>query len=255
LWRSRLKELWQDRRVSVQTIGQKLGVDSKTVKKHAMDLGLPFPRQAARMATAIDLYKKRPRASPYSIHSQRQAWLALRRENPSCGVKDLRALHPRLFIWLYRHDRVWLDQNKPARKRTLARPAVDWASRDAELVEHVANAALRIKNRSGRPTRVSLTAIGRVLGNQTLLQTRLHKMHLTRAMILSVVETAEAFSVRRVRQAAARLRLISPGFRRWELVRAAGLRRQMEDLPAVQAALDYEMLVHISVGELPRSAA
>lgn len=102
---------------------------------------------------------------------------------------------------------------------------------------------------------MTLTAIGRELGNQSLLQTKLHKMHLTRAMVLNAVETAEAYSVRRVRQVAARLRVSSAGFRRWELSRAAGLRRQMQNLPAVQAALDYEMLVHVVPNERSRNAA
>jgi len=132
---------------------------------------------------------------------------------------------------------------------------VDWATRDAQLVERIANAVFRIKNRKTRSARVTLTAIGRELGNQSLLQTKLHKMHLTRAMVLNAVETAEAYSVRRVRQVAARLRVSSPGFRRWELSRAAGLRRQMQNLPAVQAALDYEMLVHVVPNERSHNAA
>jgi len=67
LWLSRLKEMWLDRHVSVRAMAQKLDVDSKTVKRYAMELGLGFPRRAIRTATANDLYQKRPRSSRHSL--------------------------------------------------------------------------------------------------------------------------------------------------------------------------------------------
>jgi hypothetical protein len=168
--------------------------------------------------------------------------VALRQKNQAGGLKDIRKLRPDLFAWLYRNDREWLSRNQPQRIQTgIRRPQVDWAKRDEELAGQVATAAQHIRHGGGKLRQVTTTAIGRVLGKQSLFEAALAKLPLTRDVITHAIESGVDFAVRRVHAAAARLRQTQGAFARWQLVRAAGLHHRLERTPRVSAALDYEM--------------
>jgi hypothetical protein len=85
-----------------------------------------------------------------------------------------------------------------------------------------------------------------MLGKQSLFESALRKLPLTRSVIESVVESREIFAVRRVHIAAAVLRLQGE-FPRWKLVRSAGLHPRLERNANVQIALDYEMRPYIGL--------
>ena len=118
---------------------------------------------------------------------------------------------------------------------------VDWAQRDEELAGQVATAAHHIRNAPDKPRQVTTTAIGRVLGKQSLFETALAKLPLTRDVLHHLIESGVDFAVRRVHAAAARLRQTQGSFARWQLVRTAGLHYHLEHDPKVELALDYEM--------------
>jgi hypothetical protein len=240
VWISKLRELWTNEIISLRALARYLGVDSKTAKQYAHIHGLEFPRRGKRPARMKNFYQPKPRIGP-SLDHQRAAWLVLKKAHPDSGPKDLRMENPALFAWLYRNDHAWLTLNQPIRKKA-QRPnaTVDWATRDETMACQIANIAWRIKNRPGKAVRVSATTIGREMGKQSLLENRPKKLPLTRAMILSVVETAEAFALRRIARAATRLRRTIGTFERWQLIRAAGLRKNLEILESVQAALYFE---------------
>jgi hypothetical protein len=247
VWFALLKKLWDDPSISVREIGARLGVDSKTVKQHAFDAGLCFPRKGRRWARASGLYRQRP-TTRKSADSQRAAWVALRQENQKGGLRELRKLRPDLFAWLYRNDREWLSRNLPPRVQVnIRRHHVDWAKRDEELAGKIATVAARIRNHSGKQQRVTVTAIGRALGKQSLFEASITKLPLTRSVINSLLESGEDFAVHRVHAAAARLRGTEGTFSRWKLVQAAGLRPQLERQPRIKNALDYEIRPIVTV--------
>lgn len=70
----------------------------------------------------------------------RAAWLSLIQHSDLASVKLLRALNPSVFMWLYRNDSDWLNENKP--KATTSHHSgevsrVDWDSRDQALSNEV----------------------------------------------------------------------------------------------------------------------
>jgi hypothetical protein len=242
-WMDRLKALWLDVSVSVRHISNVLGVDSKTVKSHAQALGLPFPRKGKRTATACGIYRRKLVQPRLTREPQRQEWLDLRAANRGDGPKRLRCLAPRLYAWLYRHDRAWLRANQPARRTRVARRSrVDWKKRDEELAPLAVTTAIRLKHGTGRLQRVTVTAIARAMGRQSLFEKNLHRLLLTRTVIRDVIESAEDFAIRRILQSASQLRWQLGNFERWQLVKAAGLRPAIEKLPRVRSALDYELI-------------
>ncbi len=61
-------------------------------------------------------------------------------------------------------------------------------------------------------------------------------------MIASVVESGEAYAIRRICNAAAKLRRQKQRPERRQLIRAASVTTRFEMLPAFQATLDYELV-------------
>jgi hypothetical protein len=252
IWTKVLRQQWADPKLTLRQMATTLEVDSMTVKYQAAKLGLAFPREGKRRITKRGVYVTKQRDPEKEIRTRRQAWLEIRRKRPAAGVKEIRSKAPALYAWLYRNDRAWLAQNQPPRLRPAVTLAyIDWAKRDAELAPQIATAALRLRNRSGKPQRITVTAIGRVLGKQALFESALAKLPLTRSVINGVIESSEDFAARRVYAAAARLRKAEGAFPRWKLIRAAGLYRQIEGLPKIQAALDCEMRPFVNVTIIP----
>jgi hypothetical protein len=247
-WKNLLRQQWGDTSITLRRMAKTLGVDPKTVKQRAIDLGLRFPRPGKRKVTKRGLYVPKRRDHAKSLEKHRHAWTALRARNPAAGTKALRTLAPALYAWLYRCDKAWLKAHQPARSPpTVTRVHVDWAKRDEELAEQIATAAHRIRHAPGKPRQVTTTAIGRDLGKQSLFEAALAKLPLTRDVITHVIESGVDFAVRRVHAAAVRLRRTQGSFARWQLVRAAGLHYRLERTPRVKLALDYEMRPPVNV--------
>jgi len=242
IWKTVLRQHWADFNVTLRRMAETLGVDPKTVKQRAAEMKLPFPRKGKRPVTKRGLYVVKQRDKTKRLKSHRHAWIALRGKRPAAGTKELRSHAPALYAWLYRNDRVWLKDHQPKRlEPTVTRVHVDWANRDEKLAGQIATIAAHIKNQPGRLRRVTVTAIGRALGKQSLFAAALAKLPLTRSVINSVVESGEDFAVRRVHAAAQKLRLKEGAFPWWKLIRAAGLHYRLERHPKVRAALTYEM--------------
>ena len=241
-WEARLKELWLDEGTTLRQIAGALGVDPKTVKQHAHFQELAFPRRGVRPTKRAGIYKPRARKRTYTVRSQRAAWLNLCKGNPKMGTKNLRSIDGGVYSWLYQHDRSWLKNHLPPRAQTFSpRSMVDWAARDEKLVIQVEKIARQLSIRPGKLRRITRYAIGREMGDCALLSNALHKMPLTKTMIETVAETSETFAIRRIHRAARRLNGKNGELERWELIRAAGLRKEIELLSSVQAAMDVAL--------------
>lgn len=91
------------------------------------------------------------RSAKARAHS-RALWLQLLQSSGSLGIKWMRQLDPRTYMWLYRNDRAWLDANKPDLLPASLRPrpsVVDWEARDEQLRGLVRRAALHLMEEGG----------------------------------------------------------------------------------------------------------
>ncbi|MHB1419806.1 MAG: TnsD family Tn7-like transposition protein [Bacillota bacterium] len=152
-------------------------------------------------------------------------WLDCMEKFPEKTKTELRRIAQAEYTWLYRHDRLWLDEHSPAtapKKGDDRR--VDWKKRDAELAALVAWAAGEIKQQSGKRTRLTVSSIGKKTGKLALLQRHLSKLPETRDTLENVIETEEDFQIHRVRYIASQLRERGELVRIWKIVREAGLR-------------------------------
>lgn len=88
----------------------------------------------------------------------RAQWLKALEDYPDLGIKLIRANLPATYAWLYRNDRAWLAQHRPARAirgPDSSSSGVRWDERDDRLSKAVLDAALTLsQSNPGKPLRL-----------------------------------------------------------------------------------------------------
>ncbi len=230
LWEERLQLLWEDETASLRGIARQLKVDPLTVKRHAMRIGLAFPRPVCKSLPLKEAQQLHPpihrKLEPDELEIRRTAWLLAMEGHPHAGTNELRRKLPGVYTWLYRNDKMWLKEHLPPMRRSRKpRFYVDWQARDTQLAQSVKETAAYLGTLPGRPTRISLAAIGRSIGQLALLQQHLEKLPLTAKALNEAVETRDAFAVRKVLWTVDRYRQEQVYPTRWQLVKRAGVER------------------------------
>ena len=240
VWEACLRERWSDAQHSLRAIARELDVDPNTVKAHATRLGLPFPRPGG-----VVLPSTKPQFTPTEANLEetyRQIWLQALQEHPDAGVKTIRGIVPaRVYTWLYRHNKEWLDEHAALGRGKYTRPSrVDWNERDRMIQAEVRAAAQELLDMSGRPRQITIAAIGHHTGYLVLLQKHLDKLPLTHEALVAVVETQLSWGLRRIRYVVEEACRENSRLQLWQLIRAAGVARLLGEV-AVQEALSQGM--------------
>jgi hypothetical protein len=156
---------------------------------------------------------------------------------PEASRTTLSRKYPKLYTWLSRRDQDWMEAHKPpSRKGTRAiLSRVDWEGRDRQLAEAVTTAAKELRQVPGCPIRVTITAVANKIGY--VLLTYRQKLPLTAQALAEVVETREAFAIRRVWWVAECYRQEGVCPARSQLVRRANV-DALKALPEVQRVVE-----------------
>lgn len=255
VWEATLREMWGDSTLSVRQISVRLGVAHTTVKYHATRLGLEFPRTGPgpkvmreNADTVERLERKRLQEAARSEgfekvrEAKRKEWSAAMNNYPDATRTRLqREIVPKTYHWLLHNDNEWLKTNMPPPFRRTGTPRrADWQARDIQLAEDVRLATDRIKAMEGRPTQITVSAIGRALDKKELLQKKNHldKLPLTKQALDDVVETQLKFAICRVGWAAECFREEEKAPAKSELALRAGVDYYVWQKPEADAALD-----------------
>jgi hypothetical protein len=205
-WEALLRDLWFDPAVSLGSMSRRLGFHHDVVNRQAVKLHLPFPRISSW--STISGMSQPPKKD---ISWYRTQWLALLQDTPQEeGRTALKRKLPGVFYWLYKYDIEWLRAHLPPKKslvrqRTpLFAPSIyeaplheDVTSQDAQIAEAVrAKAALIIT--LDPPKRVTMHRIRADVPQVWQLKNMPEKAPLTVQALRDVVETWEAFAVRRI---------------------------------------------------------
>jgi hypothetical protein len=248
IWEAKLQTLWTDEAVSLRGIARQLGADPLTIKRHASRLGLPFPRSRSIRSGLKENQRLRQSVlktlDTATLDTYRAIWLASLRANPGAGVTKLRCITPGIYTWLYRHDQIWLKEHSPVciKRDKTGYQRVDWAKRDAQLAEAVIPAAMSLKNLPGRPMHITLSAIGRKIGQLALLQQHLDKLPKTAEVLGECIESREAYAIRRIRWITTDCIQKNIYLERWLLIKKAGVAR-LASSPQVKEAIDVALQV------------
>ncbi|MCL6597493.1 MAG: TnsD family transposase [Alicyclobacillus macrosporangiidus] len=232
VWMDELRRLVIEEKRTYVEAASVLDAHWQTVKKYAQQL-LRESSLELTTSTESDYLDVRNR--------YRSRWLDFMDRYPGKTKTELRRLAQAEYAWLYRYDRHWLDEHSPPPAPTkYVNKRVDWTSRDKELAERVVSAVEEIQN-AKKPIRVTVSSIGKEIGELALLQRHLDKLPQTRAVIESVVETNEEFQIRRVRRIGQLLREQRKYAKEWEIIRLAGLRPGYSERVAAQIQTEIEL--------------
>lgn len=156
----------------------------------------------------------------------RNQWLDAINNNLGKSKTYTRDNNLSVYYWLYRHDRVWLNENSPKRKKGVsAKPRIDWEIRDKEYLQLVHEQIRLLRESEEKPERITVNLIGRKLKNTTILQKHIDKMPETKEYLMENIESIEEFQVRRIKWS---FNLLAKEglVRRWELIKFAGLSKK-----------------------------
>ncbi|HEX8371081.1 MAG TPA: TnsD family transposase [Pyrinomonadaceae bacterium] len=226
MWEQKLTELLITEKSSFRKTARCLKVDTKTVINHAKRLNLiPLTKK-----NGFEEIEQPINSFDHKRNINRKTWKEVKESNPCLSKTELRKALPSLYIWLYRHDRKWLNENSPKKKRiTYVNNRVDWSKRDNEIFL-LAKKAVKTIFENNPPVRVTINAVGKIIGFRALLEKHIKKLSKTAAFLASRTETVEAFQIRRITWAVTKLENNDEAIVPWKVVRLAGLKKKTAEL-------------------------
>ena len=222
IWENKLRELVEVKKLGLRATARELRVDPNTINRYVALLDLTpswtksKPKKNFRKLGSIDLEE---------IKAQKRAiWLNLQQENQESSKTELRKLVPDVYIWLYRRDRTWLNNNSPKLQKPQASvDRVDWNVRDKEILAQTESAVKQLWQED-KLVRITIGRIGSSLRLKALLEKHLDKLPQTKIYLESVVETVEDFQIRRIKWAVEELDRQGEEVMEWKILKLAGLR-------------------------------
>lgn len=215
LWKRELRALLEQQ-LSYREIARRLQVDPNTVIKYAIEGTYASSSKDIIYSIKVE-----------SVEHNRQMWLQLQQEHPNLTKTELRNQNPATYASLYRNDREWLHSHSPkSRSRKCENKRVDWVKRDHEMLGMVKKVTRELRNRDGKPKRITVKAIGDAIGERALLERHLDKMPNTKAFIYDVWESEQEFRLRRVQSVIQEMKVAGEVIKTWKVLRKAGIKKQ-----------------------------
>jgi transcriptional regulator with XRE-family HTH domain len=216
LWKKELQTL-SDQKLSHREIAQRLRVTVDTVIKYERILNEP----------KIEQRNEPLEEDKETVEFHKQTWLRLQQQNTQLTKTQLRKQASSTYIFLYRHDRGWLDKNSPVPyKRRTTNNRVNWQERDEEILQKVEQATTELRNMKGKLKRITRKSLGDFIGERALIEKHLNKMPKTEAYIEEVKESEQEFRVRRVMKVITEMKEAGEIILSWKVLRTANIKSQ-----------------------------
>ncbi|MFD1780816.1 TnsD family Tn7-like transposition protein [Fredinandcohnia salidurans] len=171
-----------------------------------------------------------------------------RRERFMASLKDAKAnnipvrqLNSKDYMWLYRHDKDWLEKNiTQSKKNKKTYSIVDWEKRD-DVVLCGVKMAFKLLQNEKRPKRITVSELSRNMEEDIAgyLHTCLNKLTKTNKYLKGIIETTEQFQIRRLVWAAKQLQREGFKVQGWKLLKEAGLNKPLNE----NVKLKYQDLI------------
>ncbi|UZQ52428.1 TnsD family transposase [Clostridium kluyveri] len=230
VWENKLRELTENK-LSLRETARILQVDPATVKKYAKRLGLTTYWEERSQVTynivniAEDIISNNDNQKNY-----RERWLELVKQYSEKSKTELRNIDKKVYIWLYRNDKEWLNEYSPESKTTFnVNLRVDWNARDNDILTNVEKAVNDLINTADKPKRVTIGTIGSNIGLRSLLEKHISKLPKTKAFLENVVESVRDYQIRRIKYAIKELQEQGHDLQLWKIYRRAAIRKEYQD--------------------------
>lgn len=230
VWESHLIKCLEEREYGQRELARDMGCDPKTVLKfaykHQLHSRIHGGEKVFFQEKSID------QLNSLSVESKlkneyRDELLSLLSDKPELSRKQLRDHLDKQYMYLYRHDRQWLEEHLPKKRkmkdRFIERKRVDWEERDKALLLEVEDVYMELLEKE-KPVRITKSIIGTKLGKLSMLEKNPHFLLKTNAFLSHVVESVEEFQKRRIEKVFQILYEEKSVVKKWEVKRKAGLR-------------------------------
>jgi len=195
-WREKLKA-YLIAGISIKKTAKALNCDTRTAIRLGVELGL-FPNKQIphRLPYTPVTNSVNPKPDFLAKREQyRQRWLAMIEARPNITRNELLQRDSKCYAWLCENDRDWYEENSPLSKKFLPK----WSGDDDEFTERIKNAMNQIRDAPGKPKRISISAIGKMIGDRKihrkLASGRLPK---SKSLIDANAETLEDWQRRKI---------------------------------------------------------
>jgi hypothetical protein len=205
VWEEKLKEQFQ-LDTSLRELSRRMGADPNTIKRYL---------------TNND--KEKMVVNEIKLSVDQKTWLDLIKEYPNMSVKQLRMGNKALYMRLYRANREWLRMNSPILNRPSNKERIDWNKRDNEILDEAVNAINELLNEDQKPTRITLSKIGSLIGRKALLEKKLYNLPKTKLYLEKHLESVSDFQNRRIEYVLNKMKMPGEVLPDWQILRMAGL--------------------------------
>jgi hypothetical protein len=167
-------------------------------------------------------------------NATRNKWLNLRQCSTVFSLKQIRGtvIGARLYSWLYRYDRQWLNSHKPEHTANYLNKRVNWISRDLKLAKRLIKINNIAESKLDDP-RHSKSWFASTIKCKSLIEKKLHKLPLCNLFFDRYTESIEEYQIRRLTRVMIQLienkDILRPAC---EIERLAGLSRKRIRKPA-----------------------
>jgi hypothetical protein len=193
LWHEKLKEMLAAK-VSINNTAKVLRCDTRTVVKLGIELDYFPPEQYPKLRPYV-AHPKAEAAFDERREHYRKRWLDVISSKPDASRNELRIIDSKTDQWLHLNDADWYEKNSPPSQKFQPK----WADDDKIYAERIENAMNRIRDAPGRPKRISISAIGRMLGDEKLHRKLASgRLPISKALIDAKAESHEDWQRRRI---------------------------------------------------------
>lgn len=190
IWEKTLQETADEPYMPFSYIVEKFSLSETYLRENVRNLRLKNEDSIKTITSTRSLETKKLK--------YREDWQSACNNNPNLSVTQLFNKFRRIFDWLQKYDKEWLDCHKPPPKSKI----VDWEVRDKEYIQLAKKAVHSLLSHS-YPVRLSKQAIFREMGLYRSVD--LSKTPFTKEYIESIAESCEDIAIRRLKWAAQEL--------------------------------------------------
>ncbi|MDM5250813.1 TnsD family Tn7-like transposition protein [Lysinibacillus sp. G4S2] len=183
VWQQKLHEL-SNEDLSIRVMARELGVDSKTIKRYLTG-NVELKQEESLDSVALKLMQ------------YQQELLNGIKQFPDLSRTALRKKFKKQYMYLYRHDKAWLDETLPViQRKQKPTTSVDWSKRDQQYMQQI-NLLHQQLLQEEKPVRITVSKIGKRLRILANLERHLDKLPKTKQLLNEITESIQEFQFRR----------------------------------------------------------
>lgn len=245
LWERNLYNLLIEKKYNIKSLAKMMKCDPKTIVRYSDKLGL-----RKFLNTNMNI-KYKEKSEPHNIvvdsKEYKENILNYIKQNYNASIQNIKNHLYKQYIWLYRNDRQWLDENLPQKKKaslSVGYGRVDWNKRDDEILILLKEEYKNILMIEKRP-RITKSFISRRIGKLAILEKHLNNLPKCKRYINDVIETVEQYQIYRINNVAQAMIEEGEEAKRWKIIKKAGLRLEITEKVSNAIDINIEKCRHL----------